>query len=119
MKGCEVVRVKSCPFLVESELRCRANIYRIICYKTGKKVEYKPLTPNKTKKCRNPNLYPKCPYYRSTQKALQTTLERKEELENKLKKNHLPHLEKAVLEKNYDKITEELKRLKQLFGVKT
>ena len=49
-------------------------------------------------------------------KALQKTIETKEELEKKLKKNHIPHLEKALLEKDQDKMANELFRIKKLLG---
>jgi len=57
-----------CPFLVEDEDRCKANIYRVIYGQTGKKVEYEPLTPTEAQKCRNPELYPKCPDYITSNK---------------------------------------------------
>ncbi len=51
-------------------------------------------------------------------KALQQTIKTKQAKEEKLKKNHLPCLERAVEEANLKKIVEEVKKLKQLFGEK-
>lgn len=53
-----------------------------------------------------------------TIKTQQELLKRKEEIEKKLKHNHLPHLEKALLNKNLEKAVEELQKLKQLYGEK-
>jgi DeoR/GlpR family transcriptional regulator of sugar metabolism len=53
------------------------------------------------------------------QKTLDTKeqlLKKKEEIEKKLKTNHLPHLEKAILESDLEKIKKEFARLKQLLG---
>jgi DeoR/GlpR family transcriptional regulator of sugar metabolism len=53
--------------------------------------------------------------------ALQKTLAAKEEAERKLKeklsKNHLPHIERAIEEGNLKKIHEEIEKLKKLLGV--
>jgi hypothetical protein len=53
--------------------------------------------------------------------ALQRTLATKEESEKKLKeklsKNHLPHIERAIEEGNLQKIHDEIERLKKLLGV--
>lgn len=53
--------------------------------------------------------------------ALQRTLDTKEQLlkkkesiERKLKSNHLPHLERAILEADLEKIKEEFEKLKKL-----
>jgi hypothetical protein len=43
------------------------------------------------------------------------TLDQKEETERKLRTNHLPHLEKAILEGNLEKIKKELERLREIF----
>ncbi len=46
--------------------------------------------------------------------ALQKTVEVKEKIEKKLKTNHLPHLERAILEGNLKKISQEFRKLKSL-----
>jgi len=49
--------------------------------------------------------------------ALKKTLRTKQKIEQKLKRNHLPHLIKATEEANFEKIKIQVERLKELFGV--
>jgi len=51
----------SCPFLIDSENRCKAVIARVVYGRTGKRKEYQLLTPFEVEKCRDQELFPKCP----------------------------------------------------------
>jgi DeoR/GlpR family transcriptional regulator of sugar metabolism len=51
------------------------------------------------------------------QKSLEAKTQAEKELKEKLSRNHLPHLDKAVAEGNLQKIHEEIEKLKQLLGV--
>lgn len=58
----------NCPLLDEENLSCKASIYRIVYTKTGKRVEYQPLTRYEVDKCRSA-LYRKCPNFISSRKV--------------------------------------------------
>lgn len=58
----------SCPLLIEDENKCKAVIAQVIYGQSSKRIEYQPLTPNEAEKCRNPELYPKCPDYKRSEK---------------------------------------------------
>lgn len=51
----------SCPFLIEGEHRCRAVIFRVVEHARGRRVEYQPLTASTVEKCRDTNIWLKCP----------------------------------------------------------
>lgn len=58
----------SCPFLIEDQNRCKAVISQVIYSQTGKRIEYQSLTPAEADKCQDPELYPKCPDYKRSEK---------------------------------------------------
>ena len=54
----------------------------------------------------------------ATIKTQSDLIQKKQEIEDKLRKNHLPHLERAATEGNLKKILEEIEKLKELYGEK-
>jgi hypothetical protein len=53
----------------------------------------------------------------AVQKTLDAKIQAEKQLKEKLSKNHLPHLDKAIAEGNLQKIHDEIEKLKQLLGV--